>query len=88
MFDTRELSRLKEVEDYTMRKAAAFEIIALNKPIADLDVNKLKAIVNYNKRENYGAVPITKKYLLERYDATCCRADQTLETYLSSVGRQ
>ena len=47
-----------------MLKAAALEIIALNKPIADLGVNELKALVHYKKKKYDGAVPITKKDIL------------------------
>ena len=38
VFDTRELSRFKAVLEYTMRKAAALEIISMNKPITSLGV--------------------------------------------------
>ena len=38
VFDTRELARLKALEEYTMRKAAALKILALNKPITALSV--------------------------------------------------
>ena len=88
VFDTRELAWLKAVDEYTMRKAAALKIIALNKPIAALGVKELKSLVHYKKRKDDGAVPSTKKDILERYEAIYCRADQTLETYLSSVGHQ
>ena len=43
VFDTRELARLKAIEEYTMRKAAAPEILALNKTINALSVKQLKA---------------------------------------------
>ena len=36
--DTRELARLKALEEYTMRKAAALGILALNNPITALSV--------------------------------------------------
>ena len=88
VFDTRALAQLKAVEEYTIRKATALEITALNKLIADLGVKVLKALVHYNKIKYCGDVPSTKKYILERYEAICCRADQTLETYLSSCGHQ
>ena len=71
-----------------MCKAADLEILALNKPIAALGENKLKALVHYKKRKDDVSVPSTKKDPLERYEAICCRADQTLETYLSSFEHQ
>ena len=43
VFDTRELARLKAIEEYTMQKAAAPEILALNKTINALSVKELKA---------------------------------------------
>ena len=61
MFGTRELARLKSVEEHTMCKTAALEILALNKPIAALGVKELKALVHYKKRKYDGAVPSTKK---------------------------
>ena len=76
------------LKGYTMRKSAALEILALNKPIADLGVNELKALVHYKKIKYDGAVPITKKDTLERYEAISFRSDQTLETHLSSFGHQ
>ena len=80
--DTRELARLKAVEEYTMRKATALKIIALKKPIADLGVKELKALMHNKKRKCDGAVPTSKKYLVGRYEAIFCHADQTLNTYL------
>ena len=71
-----------------MQKAAAFEIIALNNLIAALSVKELKALVHCKKIKDNVAVPITKKDLLERYEAICSHEDQTLETYLSSLGHQ
>ena len=71
-----------------MRKAAALKILALDKSITALSVKELKALVHYKKRKDDGAVPSAKKDLLERYEAICFRADQTLETYLSSLGHQ
>ena len=88
MYDTRGLARLKSVEEYTMRKEAALKILALNNPIAALGVKKLKALVHYKKIKCYGAVPTSKKDLVGRYEAIYFRADQTLETYLSSIGHQ
>ena len=88
MFDTRELARLKALEEYTMRKAAALKILALNKPITDISMEAFKALVHYKKRKYDGAVPSAKKDILERCEAICFRADQTLETYLSSLGHQ
>ena len=82
VFDTRELARLKALEEYTMRKAAALKSLALKKPIAALGVKELKALVHHKKRKCDGAVPTSKKGLVGRYEAICCRADQTLETYL------
>ena len=38
VFDTRELARLKALKEYTMQKAEALEILALNKPITALSV--------------------------------------------------
>ena len=38
VYDTRELARLKAVEEYTMRKATALKILALKKTISALDV--------------------------------------------------
>ena len=78
----RELARLKALEEYTMRKAAGLEILSLNKPITDLSVKELKALVHYKKRKDDGAVPSSKKDILEGYEAICFRADKTLETYL------
>ena len=46
MFDTRELSWLKAVNEYTMRKVAALKIIALDKRITALGVKELKAFVH------------------------------------------
>ena len=71
-----------------MRKAAALKIIALKKPISALGVKELKALVHYKKRKCDGAVPTSKKDLVGRYEDICYRADQTLETYLSSIGHQ
>ena len=84
--DTRELLRLKAVKEYTMRKDTAFNFFALKKPIAALGVKELKALVQYKKRKCDGAVPTSKKDLVGRYEEICYRADQTLETYLSSIG--
>ena len=88
MFDTRELAWLKSLEEYTMRKAAAIKILALDKPITALIVKELKTHVHYNKIKDDGDVPSTKKDILERYKAIFFRADQILETYLSSFGHQ
>ena len=88
VFDAKELARLKPVEEYTMRKAAALKILSPNKPISALGVKESKVIVHYKKRKDDEVVPSTKKYILERYEAIYCRANQTLETYLSSVGHQ
>ena len=88
MFDTRELARLKAVKEYTMQKAVTLKILALKKPITDLSVKELMALEHYKKIKYNGAVPSAKKDLLERYEAICFRADQTLETYLSSLGHQ
>ena len=71
-----------------MWKATALTILALKKPIAALGVKELKALVHYKKRKWDGAVPTSKKDLVGRYEAICCRADQTLNTYLSSIGHQ
>ena len=71
-----------------MQKAAALEILALNKPIAALGVKELKALVHYNKIKDDRAVPSTNKDILERYEAIFCPEDQTLETYLPGVGHQ
>ena len=51
MFDTRELALLKSLEEYTMRKAAALEILTTNKPITALSVKELKALVHYKKNK-------------------------------------
>ena len=51
VYDTRELARLKSVEEYTMQKEAALKILALKNPIAALGVKKLKALVHYKKRK-------------------------------------
>ena len=88
MFDTRELARLKALEEYTIRKAAALDFFSLDKPITDISVKELKALVHYKKRKDDGAVPSAKKDILETYEAICFRSDQTLETYLSSLGHQ
>ena len=79
---------MKAVEEYTMRRAAALKMLALKKPIAALGVKELKALVHYKKRKCDGSVPTSKKDLVGRYDTICCRADQTLNTYLSSIGHQ
>ena len=71
-----------------MRKAAALKILALKKAIAALDVKELKALLHYKKRKCDGAVPTSKKDLVGSYEAIFCRADQTLNTYLSSIGHQ
>ena len=86
--DTRELARLKAVKEYTMRKDTALKILALKKPIAALGVKELKALVQYKKRKCDGAVPTSKKDLVGRYEDICYRPDQTIETYLSSIGHQ
>ena len=88
VYDTRELARLKASEEYTMQKATALKILALKKRIAAIGVKELKALVHYKKIKCDGAVPTSKKDLVGRYDAIYCRADQTLETYLSSIGHQ
>ena len=88
VYDTRELARMKAFKKYTMRKAAELKIIALKKPFAALGVKELKALVHYKKRKCDGAVQTSKKDLVRRYEAICCRADQTLNTYLSSIGHQ
>ena len=71
-----------------MRKAAALRILAQKKPIAALGVKELKALVHYKKRKCDGAVPTSNKDLVGRYEDICGREDQTLETYLSSIGHQ
>ena len=71
-----------------MRKAADLGILALNNPITVLSVKELKALVLYNKRKDDGAVPSAKNDPLERYDAICFCANQTIETYLSSFGNK
>ena len=88
MYDTRELALLKAIKEYTMRKAAALKIIALKRLIAALGVKELKALVHYKKRKFDGAVPTSKKDIVVRYESICCRVDQTLYTYLSSIGHQ
>ena len=47
VFDTRELARLKALEEYTTRKAAALGILALNKTITALSMKELKSPVQY-----------------------------------------
>ena len=64
VYDTRELARLKSVEEYTMRKDTALKILALKKTIAALGVKELKALVHYKKIKCDGAVPTSKKYPL------------------------
>ena len=71
-----------------MRKAAALGILALNNPITALSVKEFKYLMHYKKIKFDGAVPSAKKDILERYEAICFRADQTLDTYLSSFGHQ
>ena len=88
VFDTRELARLKAHEEYTIRNAAALKIISLNNLITALSAKEWKALVHYKKRKYDGAVPIAKKDLLERYEAICFHADQTIKTYLSSFGHK
>ena len=78
--------RLKALEEYTTQKTAAFEILALNKPITALIVKELKALVHYKKINDDRAVPNANYYILERYEVIYFRVDQTLETYLSSLG--
>ena len=79
---------MKALEEYTMRKAAALDILALKNPMTALSVKELKALMHYKKRKDYGAVPSAKKDLLKRFDAIFFFADQTLETYLSIYGSQ
>ena len=86
--DTRELLRLKAVKEYTMRKDTSLKILALKNLIDALGTKELKALVQYKKRKCYGAVPTSKKDLVGRYEDICYLADQTLETYLSSIGHQ
>ena len=50
-----------------MRKTAALDFFAPNKPITDLSVKELKALVHYKKIKDDGAAPSAKNYLLERY---------------------
>ena len=88
VYDTRDLARLKAVEKYTMRKATALKILAMKKPIAALGVKELKAFVNYKKRKCDGAEPTSKKDIVRRHEAICCRVYQTLNTYLSSIVHQ
>ena len=57
-------------------------------PVAALGVKELKALVQYKKRKCDGAVPTSKKDLVGRSEAICFREDQTLNTYLSSIGHQ
>ena len=71
VFGTRELAWLKAVGEYTMWKAAALDILALNNPFAALGMKELKAHVHYKKIKDHGAVPGTKKDILERYKAIC-----------------
>ena len=71
-----------------MRKDTALKILALKKPIAALGVKELKALVQYKNRKCDGAVPTSKKDLVGRYEDICYRADQTVETYLSSIGHK
>ena len=63
------LARLKALEEYTMRKAAALKILALKKPIAALGVKELKALVHYKKRKCDGAVPTSNKDLVATSDS-------------------
>ena len=85
---TWELVQLKAVKEYTMRKATALKNFALRKPIAAIGVKELKALVHYKKRKCDGAVPTSKKDIMGRYESICYLEDQTLETYLSSIGHQ
>ena len=71
-----------------MRKAVSLRILALKKPISALGVKELKALVHYKKRKCDGAVPTSKNDLVGRYETICCRADQILNTYLSSIRHQ
>ena len=57
VFDTRELARLKALEEYSIQKATALKILAPNKPNTDLSVKELKALVHYEKRKEDGSVP-------------------------------
>ena len=79
---------MKALEEYTMWKATALKNLALNKPITALSMKELKALVHYKKIKDDGAVPSAKKDLLKGYGAIYFHADQTLETYLSSLGNQ
>ena len=71
VFGTRELAWLKAVGEYTMWKAAALDILALNNPFAALGMKELKAHVHYKKIKDHGAVPGTEKDILESYKAIC-----------------
>ena len=79
---------MKAVKKYTMRKDTAIKILALKKLIAAIGMKELKALVKYKKRKCDGAVPTSKKDLVGRYKDIYYHADQTLETYLSSIGHQ
>lgn len=86
MSDLKELGKVKATEEYNTRKRRALEVLALNKAVADLGVKHLKALVHYKKRKDDAAVPSAKNALVARYNATCHRPEQSLVTYLSSVG--
>ena len=88
VLDTRELARLKALEEYTMQKAVALKILSLNNPITDLSVKELKALVHYKKIKYNGAVPNAKKDLLERYEAIYFRADQTRKQMASCLSKR
>ena len=57
-------------------------------PVAALGVKELKALVHNQKRKCDGAVPTSKKDLVVRYESICCRADQTHNKYMTSIGHQ
>ena len=80
--------RLKALEEYTMRKAAALGILALNNLITALSVKEFNYLVHYKKIKCDGSVPSSNRDILERYEAICFRADQTLDKYMSSFGHQ
>ena len=48
-----------------------------------LGVKDLKAIVRYKKRKGDAAIPTTKPLLLERYEASVGREDQTRAQFIA-----
>ena len=70
----------KEFDTY---QSAALLAMSKKKLPDKMSVRDLKAIVRYKKRKGDGAIPATKPLLLERYEASVGREDQTRAQFIA-----